>query len=281
MELLDQKLKVAPTSALVLLQSRSLYDTGLAGKYYDGIDFSGVQELSSGMQGAWPDFTPVILYRKRFIRHMLETYLQDGKPVQICVLGAGLDPISLYLLEHHRTAISGIFEVDAVHMPVKSSLYARLLPGEPALHFIQADITDTLHLLERLRDAGYSTEQPALVIFEGVIHYIPDALFLNTMQLFRTPNKTNVVLLDYLLPEHKVPAASQRVMREVKALMEHFIGGITYQYERQEIFRLVELLHGDIAGVDSLQDIEFKLNGRNELFYEEGEGFVEMTAFYL
>ena len=33
MELLDHKLKVAPTSALVLLQSRSLYDSGIAGQY--------------------------------------------------------------------------------------------------------------------------------------------------------------------------------------------------------------------------------------------------------
>ncbi len=160
MELLDHKLKVAPTSALVLLQSRSLYESGLAGQYYDLLDFGDVQELSSGIQGVWPHFTTVVQYRKRFIRHMLETHLQDGKPVQICILGAGLDPISLYLLEHHRAAISGIFEVDAVHMPVKSSLYARLLPGEPALHFIQADITDTLHLLDKLRDAGYSTELP-------------------------------------------------------------------------------------------------------------------------
>lgn len=281
MELLDHKLKVAPTSALVLLQTRSLYDSGIAGQYYDLLDFGDVRELSSGIQGAWPHFSTVVLYRKRFIRHLLETYLQDGKPVQVCILGAGLDPISLWLLEHHRQAISRIYEVDAVHMPVKSSLYARLLPGEPALHFIQADITDTLHLLDKLRDAGYSTEQPALVIFEGIIHYIPDELFLNTMQTFRTPNKTNVVLMDYLLPEHKVPAAERPVLRDLMARMENFIGGKMYPYERREIFRLVELLHGDVAGVDSLQDIEFKLNGRNELFYEDGEGFLEMIAFYL
>lgn len=281
MELLDHKLKVAPTAALVLLQSRSLYDSGLAGKFYDGIDFGDVQELSTGIQGAWPHFTTVVLYRKRFIRHLLEMHLQDGKPVQVVVLGAGLDPVSLWLLEHHRAAISGIFEVDAVHMPAKSSLYARLLPGEPALHFIQADITDTLHLLEKLRDAGYSTEHPALVLFEGVIHYIPDELFLNIMQVFRTPNKTNVVLMDYMLPPHKVPAAGRPVLLELIARIEKFIGGITYQYERRQIFQMVELLHGDVAGVDSLQDIEFKLNGRNELFYEDGEGFMEMTAFYL
>lgn len=280
-ELLDSKLKVAPTSAMVLLQAQPLYQTGLAGDYFSLLDFGDVQDISAKLNQTWQHYGTVLRYRKLFVRYLLEQYLQEGNPIQVCIPGAGLDPLSLYILEHHRSAVSGVYEIDAAHMPVKSAIYNRLLPpGEP-IHFIQADITDTLHLLERLRDAGYSPEKPTLVIYEGVVHYVTDELFLNTMQIFRTPNKTNVVLMDYKLPEDKIPAASRPVYRALVGYLEQFIGGPTYRYDRQQMFRLIGLLHGEVAGIDSLQDIEFKLNGRNELFYEEGDGFLEMIAFYL
>ncbi|RPD38759.1 class I SAM-dependent methyltransferase [Chitinophaga barathri] len=281
MELLDQKLKVAPTAAVVLLQARPLYTSGLTAQYFSMLDFGDVQEISGEIGKIFKDFTEIVIYRKKFVRHLLDQYLQDGVPVQVCIMGAGLDPLSLWLQENYRAAISGIYEVDSSHLDLKSSLYNRLLPDPSIVHFIQADITDTLHLLDKLRDAGYSPDKPTIIVFEGLIHYIPDELFLNTMQVFRTPNKTNVVVMDYMLPEDYIPEHTLPMYGAVKAKIEAFIDGKFYTYSRPQVFRLISVLRGDVAGVDSLQDIEFKLNGRNELFYEEGEGFMEMVSFYL
>lgn len=280
MELLE-KLKVAPTAAIVMLQARPLYTSGLTARYYALLDLGDVQQISAEIGQVYRHFTDIVLYRKRFIRFLLEQYLDDALPVQVCILGAGLDPLSLWLMENHRDAVSGVFEVDNAHLPFKASLYHRLLPGQSFIHFIQADITDTLHLLDKLRDAGYSPERPAIIVFEGLIHYIPDEQFLNTMQAFRTPNKTNVAMLDYLLPETQVPEHTLPMYAALKQKIETLIGGTFQSYSRPRMFRLISLLHGDVAGVDSLQDVEFKLNGRNELFYGEGEGFMEMTSFYL
>ncbi|WP_346317456.1 class I SAM-dependent methyltransferase [Chitinophaga sp. YIM B06452] len=280
MELLE-KLKVAPTAAIVMLQARPLYTSGLTAQYYALLDLGDVQQISGEISQVFKHFTEIVLFRKRFVRYLLEQFLQDGAPVQVCIMGAGLDPLSLWLLENHRGAIGSIYEIDSSHLQHKSALYNRVLPGSSPVHFIQADITDTLHLLDKLRDAGYSPEKPTVIVFEGLIHYIADEQFLNTMQAFRTPNKTNVVLLDYLLPEDDVPEHTLPMYGEVVKKIEAFIGGKFQTYSRPHIFRLASLLHGDMAAVDSLQDIEFKLNGRNELFYEEGEGFLEMTAFYL
>ncbi len=44
------------------------------------------------------------------------------------------------------------------------------------------------------------------------------------MQTFRTPNKTNVVLMDYMLPAHRIPEASRPMQQELKARIEAFIG---------------------------------------------------------
>lgn len=277
MELLEPKLKVAPTALLVLQHARSLYDSGLTKTYFDKIDFREVEELSAHMQQAYKDFTQTVLYRKRFIRHLLEDYLEIGCPVQVCILGAGLDPLSLYLLEEYRGAVSGIFEVDQHHVNDKKKLY----PASDLIHFIQADITDTLHLPDRLRDAGYQPEMPVIIILEGVFHYISDTRFLNIMQFFRTPNKTNVLIMDYMLPEECLQPDTAIVFRELRQLLETFIGGAVHVYSRQQIFSLVDVLQGDVAGVASMQEVEYRLNGRNELYYAEGEGFIEMISCYI
>lgn len=281
MELPDLRMKVAPTAALVLLHARPLYETGLTNAYFSRIDFGDIYELSDALQLSYRDFANTILYRKRFIRYLLEQYLVDGLPVQVCIPGAGLDPLSLHLLEHHPAAVSHIFEIDNDHLGMKEQLCRRLLPDSTQLCFIRADIRDTQHLLHCLRNGGYRPEQSSVIIFEGVLHYISDEQFLNIMRLFRTPNKTNVVMMDFMLPEESLPDNAKPVFRAIREKMECFIGGTFQVYSRQQIFTLVELLQGDVASIDSMQDVEFKLNGRNELYYEEGEGFMEMVSFYI
>lgn len=281
MEFVDHTLKVAPTAALVLYHARPLYQSGPAKDYLSQIDFSDIQQLSEKMEASYKDFGYTVLCRKRFIRYLLEQYLSEDAPVQICILGAGLDPVSLHLLEQYDHAVTSIFEVDMDHLGAKEQLYQRLLPGNKKIHFIQADITDTLHLPDRLRDAGYSPAFPTLVIFEGILPYIGDEHFLNIMQLFRTANKTNVVLMDYVPPEEYLPESALPAYYAVKKGVESFIGGSLYTCSRQQIFTLVAMLHGDVASVDSMQDVEFKLNGRNEVYYEEGEGLIEIVVFYI
>jgi O-methyltransferase involved in polyketide biosynthesis len=281
MEIVDHTLKAAPTAALVLYHARSLYESGPAKAYYSHIDFSDIQSLSQRMEASYKDLGYTVICRKRFVRYLLEQNLSEDAPVQVCILGAGLDPVSFHLLEEYDHAVTHIFEVDMDHMDMKAQLFGRLLPGNKKVDFIQADITDTLHLLDRLRDAGYSPELPTLVIMEGVVPYIQDEQFLNIMQLFRTPNKTNLVLMDYMLPEEYLPDSALAAYFVIKKSLESFTGGSLSVYARQQVFNMVAILHGDVASVDSMQDVEFKLNGRNEVYYEEGEGLIEMMSFYI
>lgn len=276
MELMDH-LKVAPTASLVLVHAHSLFNAGLTKDYFSQLDLTEARALAEKMHPAAGD---AILMRKRFVRYLLDQYLYDEEPVQVCILGAGLDPLSLHLLEHHPHAVESIFEVDADHLQVKAKHYHNLLPQQP-VHFIQADVTDTLHLTERLRDAGYCCWKPAIIVFEGIMPYLSDEQFLNIMQAFRTQNKTNVVLMDYMLPPEELPMRIVPVFNDLRIQMEAFIGGSFQLYSRSRVFSLVDLLQGDVAGVDSMQDAEFKLNGRNERYYEDGEGFIEMISFYL
>lgn len=281
MELLDHKLKVAPTAALVLLHAQSLYESGASKAYLSQVDFGEAKLLSEQIEAVLRDFGTLVRYRKRFVRYLLNQYLSKEDPVQICILGSGLDPLSMYLLEHYNDSITRIFEIDNAHLSLKEQLYRRLLPDMRKLQFIQADITDTLHLPGRLRDAGYHPEATTIVLLEGLVYYITDEQFLNTMQFFRTQNKTNVAILDYILPDESVAESALPVYRTTRQLMEKVLEGALQLYSRQQMFAFIELLHGDVAGVDSMQDAEFKLNGRNQLYYQEGEGVIEMISFYI
>ncbi|QEH40570.1 class I SAM-dependent methyltransferase [Chitinophaga sp. XS-30] len=278
MELQDHPLKVAPTAALVLSYAHSLYTRGLAKTYFEQLDLAEGKALAAKLP---TEAGGLVCCRKRFIRHQLEQFLDNEDPVQVAILGAGLDPLSLHLLEFHREAVHSIYEVDADHLRQKEQHYHTLLPARQPVRFIQADMNDTLHLPDLLRDAGYSFGRPAIIIFEGVAHYMSDEQFLNLMQLFRTPNKTNVVFMDYTLPEYAMSPASRPVFKAVKKQIESLVGRPLSVYSRPDIFQLVEMLQGDVAGVDSMKDMEFKLNGRNERYHEEGEGLIEMISFYL
>ena len=274
---MEHKLKVAPTAALVLHFARPLFSSGLTHNYIGRTDLSEVAPMAAKLEELFKHFPETILFRKKYIRYLLQEYLTDDIPVQVCMLGAGLDPLTLHLLEEYPHAVSAIFEVDEEHIGIKKQLY----PASEKIHFIQADITDTLHLPDRLRDAGYHPEIPAIIIFEGLIHYISDINFLNIMQFFRTPNKTNVVIMDYMLPENSLPASVLPVFRPLRQMMEAFIGGGIHFYNRAQVFSMVAALQGDVVSVASMQEVEYKLNGRNELYYGEGEGFIEMISCYI
>ena len=277
MEALDQKLKVAPTAAIVLHCARSLFESGPAKTFADKIDVSGALPVIARMETFWPTFADTILYRKKFVRHLLREYLSDGNPVQVCLLGAGLDPLSLWLLEQFPGQISGIFEVDQEHVDLKKQLY----PASDRIHFIQADITDTLHLPDRLRGAGYHPDVPTIVILEGLIYYIGDSNFLNIMQFFRTANKTNVAILDYIPPDTHMPPAVRELFKPLHQVIASVIGGSLQRYSREQVFDMVAALQGDVVQVASMQDVEYRLNGRNEIYYGEGEGFIELLSCYI
>ncbi|WP_295121793.1 class I SAM-dependent methyltransferase [uncultured Chitinophaga sp.] len=281
MELLDQKVQVAPTAALVLLQARELFEEGITKDYLSNIDFSAVQGMSDKLNDMPGDFAQVVRYRKQFIRYLADSYLPESEPVQIVILGAGLDPLGLQLLDKHGGDICQVFEVDAAHLAEKEILYRKIAPDIKNLHLVHCDITDPQHLLECLVVAGYDRDIPTIIVFEGIIHYITQEKFYDIMRRFRTRNRTNLVLMDYALPLDDLPASTAVTYRRMLQMLESAFKVRFFLHSRLNVFGLIDRLGGDVSTIDSLQDVEFKLNGRNVKYYDAGDGFLEMISFYL
>ncbi|WP_298740837.1 class I SAM-dependent methyltransferase [uncultured Chitinophaga sp.] len=276
------RLRVAPTSALVLSYVKDLYTEGLSGKYMQYIDFSAVQDLAVAMNNISAHFGAIIRLRKRMVRYLIKQFINRYPRQQVCIIAAGLDPLALTLSEDYPQLLNGIFEVDQAWMDEKISIYAQLSSHLPLPVSIQTDITNTIQLKRQLRDAGYNAAQPTIIIFEGIIHYITEEQFRDIMQCFTTRNGRNTVIMDYgLIPEEISNPMHRSMAIEVGELAERALNVKFHRYSRKKILNTLELLNAEVYNIYDMQAVEYIMHGRNRDYYQPGDGMLEMAAFHL
>lgn len=277
---MTEKLKVRATSRLVLEAALPLYNTVLQQQYIDAIDFSETGRLFYEMKRNFPQMIETILLRKYGIRHFIKEGLAAHPVHQVIILGAGLDPLSLYLLENYPQ-LSNITEVDNGYIAEKKEIYDRILPEQTLIHFAPCDITDTSLLWSLLTHSGYDPEQPAIIVFEGVIHYISASSFLEVMQLFKTSRHHNQVMLDYTLATEEVPKSFQPVHEGVLNNLAANLPAPLNVYSRQQINILLQELHAVSIEREPVHLTEKKRGLKPVYFKADGEGFIELLNFYI
>lgn len=278
----ESRLRVAPTSALVLSYVKDLYTEGLSGKYMQYIDLSAVQDLAVAMNNISAHFGAVIRLRKKMVRYLIKQFINRYPKQQVCVIAAGLDPLALTLTEDYPELISGIFEVDQAWMDEKLRIYAQLASHLPLPVALQTDITNTIQLKRQLRDAGYDASQPTIIIFEGIIHYISEEQFRDIMQCFTTRNGRNTVIMDYALVHEEINDARYRtIATEAGELAERALQVKFHRYSRKKILNTLELLNAEVYNIYDMQAAEYIMQGRNKDYHQPGDGMLEMAAFHL
>jgi O-methyltransferase involved in polyketide biosynthesis len=274
------KTNVPLTSALVLQQSKSVYTSELEKRYLEHIDFSEVMAVSEQMNAVTTVISNVICLRRNYIRKVLLEQLLSNDEQQICILGAGLDPLSIFLLEHQTDRISNIFEVDGSDsILIKAAIYSDLIPKTDQPHFIQCNLTDTDLLVEMLLLKGYQPEKPTIVVLEGVVHYIHNQEFVKLMQQFESEGKHNVVIMDYSLGDIDIPEDVLSLHHTIIDMFEKFIKTKVNLNARKEMTVILDGFGATELRVDGMKDVEFQLNGDNLLFPQQGEGVLEMLVF--
>ncbi|MCW3467236.1 class I SAM-dependent methyltransferase [Chitinophaga nivalis] len=275
------KLKVPSTSRFILEYALDLYTTPLQQHYIDAIDFSETSRIAWELRQAYPTIPDAIYYRKLSIREMFREQLLLQPQQQVIILGAGLDPLSLYLLENYKNNIKHIFEVDNGYIFEKKAIYEELLPGQKSIHFIRCDLTDTQTLAVQLVENGYNAHLPTLIIFEGVIHFITNEEFINLMLLFKTNDQRNIVTMDYFLTTATVPPAFKTAHSHALTVLETYINGALNTNSRDNILALLAALGASGETVEPLNEIEYKTTGSNHVFHVPGEGMLEMVLFHI
>nr|WP_295864618.1 class I SAM-dependent methyltransferase [uncultured Chitinophaga sp.] len=277
---MTQKLKVPATARLVLEQAIRLYTSPLEQAYVNAIDFSETSRLSRDLTRAYPPVADMIHYRKQAIREVIQYRMEQYPVQQVLILGAGLDPLSLYLLERYPGRISRILEVDNGYIEEKKKIYEEILHITGPLHFLRCDLTDIVLLEAMLKQAGYVPEEPAIVILEGVLHYISNEACVQVMQLLTTAPQHHLGILDFSLAVTEVPDNYLVYHRNVLKVMETHLNMTANLNTRQQVRDMIGRF-GRLVYLEPLCETEKKFTGANRVFHQPGQGIIEMAVFSL
>lgn len=278
---MPQQLKVPSTSRLVLEAAMQLYTTPLQQRYIESIDFSETSRLFYDLKQHYPYIIDAICLRKQSIRAMLRERISRLPGQQVILLGAGLDPLSLYLLENYREQVSRIIEIDNGYIEEKQQLYTTIIPEESMIRLSKCDVTDTVLLWNKLLENGYREEIPAIIVFEGVIHYVSNDAFINTMKLFKTLDRRNLAMLDYSLSEEEVPAEFLQRHQGLIRMLETFVNTRLNVNSHADMAGIIYQLDATLENLEPMCETERKITGSNKIFHSPGEGVMEMLSFSL
>ena len=133
--------------------------------------------------------------RSRFAEDELAAAVGRGIR-QYVVLGAGLDT-SAYR-HPHRAAGLRVFEVDhpATQQWKRECLRAAAIAEPPELAFVPVDF-ERQSLADRLREAGFSTEQPAFISWLGVTPYLTREALTGALRFIASRPRGTTVVFDY------------------------------------------------------------------------------------
>lgn len=278
----SSKFKIAPTASLVLSLASEVYKDGnISQAYFENIDHPDTALFEQPILESYQHINAVAVIRKRFIRHLFARYADLFPVFQVCILGAGLDPLSLYLLERYDEKISNIFEVDKTFMDEKRGMYKKLIGDNDKLKLMTYDVTDTASLLEELKKSGHHQSHPTIFVMEGLIYYISRDKLGTMLEKLKTSDKRNHFILEYGLPFEDVPENDRDGCRNLIRSMEQNTGWPMQTYHRSDIMGLLHFFGCDINTVDSVRSMEDQLAIKNKIFNQDGEGLIEITSFAL
>jgi methyltransferase (TIGR00027 family) len=137
------------------------------------------------------------LYHQARTQHFDEVFLEGTAEVgQVVVLGAGLDTRPYRFAE--QLAGKRVIEVD--HPGTAAWKHRRLArAGVPTEHVTYATTDFTREALDEvLLAAGYTTNEPAFFLWEGVVMYLPAAAVEATLQMIGRAAIGSQVAFDYV-----------------------------------------------------------------------------------
>lgn len=177
--------------------------------------FLNERELWIAVRTAWLD------------EHVLRWIRDRGAPAQVVVLGAGLDARAA------RLAHAGVrfFEVDQPATQREKLARLARLAGYPndAATYVACDFEKD-DFLERLCASGFDASAPALILWEGVSYYLPEAAVRATFRRVATGcHPSSILLFDHFtrsFVDGSTRAAADQQARElVEELGERFVWG--------------------------------------------------------
>jgi len=272
------KYRLEPTAAMVMLWSLDLYKKGLPKRYLATLDLRSAKKITEDCHKVCPWYGEIILNRKHLIKHLTQKRLRSArKPHRVIVLGSGKSPLSLELLADRAVAPDRVIEVDTRGLDVKQRTFQEIAPALCGkIDFVTADVTSKQ--AERAYRDGKRT--PSIIIIEGLSYFISVRKLERILRLFRTENRENLLIMEYLLPYMSVSEEKRFIPRTVLKMVRR-IGGIRAltHYTQAKTKKIISALGGKWEDCFTVTDMERLRTGKNRYFRSGNDGWIEcLTA---
>jgi hypothetical protein len=282
---MDDHTRLEPTAALVMLWSRELYRTGSAARFFSLLDLSAGESLRQECERACPWYSEVFLNRKFWIRRLAGRFVSGvGQPCQIIIMAAGKSPLALELLDDCGDSIASVIETDIHGMQEKQRLYDNAAPEHAGkIRCVIADLSDISGTVAAVRGTGrYDPALPTCVVMEGISYYLPPAILSGMAAQFASPDSTNRIIFDYLLPCRLVPEERQKFPRGIWLTINRDCNpGGTTTYSGQELDNILATAGCSRVFHHTMHDIERERTGTNRFFPAPADGWIRIAEGWL
>lgn len=267
------KLKLEPTTAIVMKWATKLYDNGIVLEFINQLDLSSGEDLFARCNSICTWYDEVILNRKYFVKQLIEQELATTENCQLVFLAAGKSPLAIEILIKNYSNIHSIFEIDISGMDEKKKLYDKVCPSfSNKLKCITAEITstDVANMLNKL-DIGYQDDLITIILLEGISYYISRQELKNIIASFQSEKKKNMIIIEYLLPCERVNENRRYIPKGIFATIKEFAGLDEINCYTEE--QLKEYLETGYLNY-SMTDMEFTRTGTNTYFKKSNDGWM-------
>ncbi|MBE8221774.1 MAG: class I SAM-dependent methyltransferase [Bdellovibrionales bacterium] len=269
--------ELSPTSSLVLfLAGKQSYLQKNTQKYLEYINFDKEAVYIKEFIKIWPPMDNVIKNRKYAIKKMAFDFLNKNNNAQVIILAAGLDPLSIEIASVYPK--SCIFEIDKYNMDVKTQLLKKVGNLE-AIKCITADLTDIKSVEKNLLKVLWNKKKPTLLIAEGISYYISEKSLWSIVNIFKSPNKNNELILEYLLPYNLVNEKYRDIAKKTfqKLEKDYNLSSIVH-YSKELIKRQLPKVSGDLKKTFNFCQIEKERLGKNSFFTDSKDCWIEVSS---
>jgi O-methyltransferase involved in polyketide biosynthesis len=268
---------ISATSALVLnWTSSEIWKSRNARDYINSLDLSEGSELYNTFDGLENYMlTQAITNRKYFVRKHTIGFLQEceheNTKGQVIILAAGIAPLSVEIASFFPE--NTVFDVDKYSMPEKGKHLHNTCPN---IKFIECDIINVNLLQEKLTQYGWDTENPTIVVIEGIIYYLMETDLRNLLSFFAGKNARMVA--DFVLKPEYVNVKNRIFGVEVFGKISDWVGlEFLNFYEPEYFMALVRECGFKNPKRFTMDEIQKERTGQKDPFDFEEPAWVSMV----
>lgn len=269
------------TSALVLLWAGGdIHRNFLPSEFRKFLSLESGKELHFKCNQIWPNYSEVIKNRKRCVLDLVQMEIRNDKLVQVIILGAGMDTLSLEILSQNRDV--KIFEID-YSMERKKTIIEKIdFTIFNSLSLISSNLKNSKDLLKSLKKSGWNPKNSTLVVLEGISYYLSQTEMEKILKIFQSKNKKNHIILEYLLTEDLVSKRMGLIPKKIFDLIANDTGlSFITRYNQDKIKKMIKILNGSIVKRFTMKEMELKRTGNNVFFKRTKSGWIEVSYISL